>query len=208
LLSFKEGLFWALAWAFLALIGAYILNPICVLIFVVGCLLEAIYCLLWHVSPFRTFVSGAVKTSGAIAAVFAVDPNPSLKYLGCLFLLLFFWEIGGQNIPNDWADFEEDLRMDAKTIPVRWGLPRANLIIMATIMLTLCMNALIFYFSKTRFELIFIILSFISGCYLLLLPAIRLYKAKERSRALALFNQASYYPLVLLMAVVIRLWIQ
>ena len=65
LLTFKEGLSWAMSWAFLALIGAFILNPVCVLIFVGGCALEAAYCLLWRVSPFRTFVSGAVKTSGA-----------------------------------------------------------------------------------------------------------------------------------------------
>ena len=66
-----------MSWTILALIGAFILNPVCVLIFAGGCALEAIYCLLWRVSPFRTFVSGAVKTSGAVAAVFAVDPDPS-----------------------------------------------------------------------------------------------------------------------------------
>ena len=208
LLSFKEGLFWALAWALLALVGAYLLNPVCVLIFLGGCTLETIYCLLWRISPFRTFVSGAVKTSGAIAAVFAVDPTPSIMYLICLFLLLFFWEIGGQNIPNDWADFEEDRRMNAKTIPVRWGLQRANVIIMQTIILTLCMNAVIFYFSRVRFEFIYIILSLIVGCYLLLLPALKLYKTKDRAYAMPLFNNASYYPLALLVVVVLKLLIE
>ncbi len=105
-LGFKEGVFWSVAWSLVALVGALILNPICVLIFVGGVALETIYCLLWRVSPFRTFISGAVKTSGALAAVFAVDPNPSGTYLVVLFLLLFFWEIGGQNISNDWADHE------------------------------------------------------------------------------------------------------
>ena len=89
LLSFKQGLIWSLAWGLVALIGAYILNPVCVLIFLTGCSLEAVYCLLWRISPYRTIVSGAVKTSGAIAAVFAVDPNPSAGYLVVLFLLLF-----------------------------------------------------------------------------------------------------------------------
>ena len=41
LLSFKEGLVWALVWGLVALIGAYILNPVCVLIFLAGCTLEA-----------------------------------------------------------------------------------------------------------------------------------------------------------------------
>jgi 4-hydroxybenzoate polyprenyltransferase len=207
LLSLKEGLLWALAWGFLALIGAYILNPVCVLIFLGGCMLEAIYCLLWRVSPFRTFVSGAVKTSGALAAVFAVDPQPAFQYLVVLFLLLFFWEIGGQNVPNDWVDCEEDRRMKAKTIPVKWGLQPANIIILTTIMLTLAMNILIFNVSQVHFGIIWVILSLAAGCYLLLIPALRLSRTKARSDALVLFNKASYYPLTLMVIVVAKLLI-
>ena len=66
-------------------------------------------------------MSGAVKTAGGLAAVFAVDPHPSPAFLVLLFLWLFFWEIGGQNIPNDWIDMEEDRMVQAKTIPVRVG---------------------------------------------------------------------------------------
>jgi 4-hydroxybenzoate polyprenyltransferase len=205
LLSFKEGLLWALAWAILALIGAYILNPVCVLIFLSGCALEIFYCLLWRVSPFRTFVSGAVKTSGAVAAVFAVDPNPAATYLTLLFLLLFFWEIGGQNIPNDWADFDEDRRMNAKTIPIRWGLQVSIGIVLGTIMLTLCINVLIFYSSLATYGIIFVILTLVVGCCLLLLPALKLLKTPERSQAMALFNKASYYPLALLMVVIVKI---
>ena len=207
LLSFKEGIFWVMAWALVALIGAYLLNPVCVLIFLGGCILEIVYCLLWRVSPFRTFVSGAVKTSGAIAAVFAVDANPAPLYLICLFLMLFFWEIGGQNIPNDWGDIEDDRRMNAKTIPVRWGLRRAKMIIMLTIILTLGLNAVIFYFAGTGFEFAFIVFALMVGCYLLLFPAIKLYQIKDRDHAMALFNKASYYPLALLVVVVIKLLI-
>jgi 4-hydroxybenzoate polyprenyltransferase len=204
-LSFKEGFFWAVAWSLLALIGALILNPVCVLIFVGGCTLETIYCLLWRISPFRTFVSGAVKTSGAIAAVFAVDPNPSGMYLFILFLLLFFWEIGGQNVPNDWSDFDEDRVMNAKTIPIRWGLQIANGIILATIILALGMSAIIFYLCQVEYGLIFVILSLVVGGYLLLLPALKLNKTRKRSHAMALFNKASYYPLALLIIVLIKI---
>ena len=205
-LSFKEGVFWSLAWSLMALIGAFILNPICVLIFVGGCALETIYCLLWRVSPFRTFISGAVKTSGAIAAVFAVDPSPSGIYLIMLFLLLFFWEIGGQNIPNDWSDYYEDRQMDAKTIPIRWGLSIANRIILITIALSLGMSAVIFYFSRADYGFIFVVLSLAVGGYLLLLPALKLNDSRKRSDALALFNKASYYPLALLGIVIIKIF--
>jgi 4-hydroxybenzoate polyprenyltransferase len=204
-LTFKEGVFWAMVWSLLALIGALILNPVCVLIFAGGCALETIYCLLWRVSPFRTFVSGTVKTSGAIAAVFAVDPSPSGMYLIFLFLLLFFWEIGGQNIPNDWSDYDEDRQMNAKTIPIRWGLPIANSLILITIIFTLGMSAIIFYFSQIDYGSIFVVLSLASGGYLLLLPALKLNKTRKRSHAMALFNKASYYPLVLLVIVLVKI---
>jgi len=204
-LTFKEGVFWAMAWSLLALIGALILNPVCVLIFVGGCALETIYCLLWRVSPFRTFVSGAVKTSGAIAAVFAVDPSPSGMYLIFLFSLLFFWEIGGQNIPNDWSDYDEDRQMNAKTIPIRWGLPIAYRIIVITIILTLGMSAIIFYFCQVDYGFIFVFLSLAVGGYLLLLPALKLNKTRQRSHAMALFNKASYYPLALLAIVLFKI---
>jgi 4-hydroxybenzoate polyprenyltransferase len=205
LLTFKEGLSWAMSWAFLALIGAFILNPVCVLIFVGGCALEAAYCLLWRVSPFRTFVSGAVKTSGAVAAVFAVDPEPSGMYLICLFLMLFFWEIGGQNIPNDWSDAAEDRQLNAKTIPIQWGLQVANGLILGTLILTLGLSAIVFYFPPAAYATAFIILSLAVGCYLLLLPALKLTKTRERSHAMVLFNKASYYPLALLLLVLIKI---
>jgi 4-hydroxybenzoate polyprenyltransferase len=208
LLTFRQGVLWSATWSLLALIGALILNPVCVLIFVGGCALETIYCLLWRVSPFRTFVSGAVKTSGAIAAVFAVDPNPSGLYLIGLFLLLFFWEIGGQNIPNDWSDYDEDRQMNAKTIPIRWGLAVANGIILATIGLTLGMSVIVFYSSRVNYGLIFVVLSLAVGGYLLLLPALKLNKSRQQSLAMALFNKASYYPLALLMIVLAKIVVQ
>ncbi len=206
-LSFREGVFWSAAWSLLALIGALILNPICVVIFVGGCALETVYCLLWRVSPFRTFISGAVKTSGALAAVFAVDPNPSGPYLVVLFLLLFFWEIGGQNIPNDWADHEEDSRMRAKTIPIRWGLPVANQLILITIILTLGMSMIVFSYSRSDYGIFYNVLALATGGYLLLLPALKLNKTRDRADAMALFNRASYYPLALLGIVLVKIFI-
>lgn len=207
LLSFKQGMYWALAWGLAAIIGAYILNPVCVLIFLAGCTLEAIYCMLWRVSPFRTVVSGTVKTSGAIAAVFAVDPNPSGAYLILLFLLLFFWEIGGQNIPNDWVDIEGDKQFKALTIPVCYGLQASRVIVLVTLVLALGLNLVVFYYSQVDFLIIYVIISFTVGGYLLLLPAVKLSQTLRVSDAMALFNKASYYPPALLVIVLIRLMI-
>ncbi len=207
LLSLKEGLLWSIAWALLALIGAYLLNPVCVLIFVGGCILETVYCLMWNVSPSRTLLSGIVKAAGPIAAVFAVDPNPSVSYMLVLFFLIFFWEIGGQNVPNDWSDIEEDRQFRAKTVPIRCGLEQANIIIFGSIILTVVLSGILLILSPINFELLFIIAFAFVGFYFLLLPTIKLYRTEESSHAMILFNKASYYPLALLVVVVTKLMI-
>ena len=207
LLSFKEGLLWSSAWALLALIGAYLLNPVCVLIFICGSILEIIYCLMWNISPSRTIISGVVKTAGPIAAVFAVDPNPSMSYLIVLFLLMFFWEIGGQNVPNDWSDIGEDTRFQAQTVPIRLGLEQANVIIFGSIILTIILSGILLVLSNVAFELPFILAFSFVGLSFLLLPTIGLYRSEESSYAMILFNKASYYPLALLVVVVIKLLI-
>jgi 4-hydroxybenzoate polyprenyltransferase len=205
LLSFREGLFWALGWAAVALVGAYILNPICVLIFLAGCVLEAVYCLMLRISPFRTIISGGVKTSGAVAAVFAVDPNPSLLYVVALFFWLFFWEIGGQNIPADWADIEEDRQLRAQTIPVRFGSQGASAIVLWTICIALVLNLVMIQFSGVEPKLPLAIASLIAGGVLLLPPTFQLYRTAERRWAMALFNRASYYPVVMLVLIVVKI---
>jgi 4-hydroxybenzoate polyprenyltransferase len=205
ILSLREGILWVSAWAILALFGAYLLNPVCSLIFITGCALETIYCLMWRTSHLRTIVSGAVKTSGGVAAVFAVDPNPSPFFVIMLFLWLFFWEIGGQNIPADWTDVEEDRSVEAKTIPVRFGPEWANAIILSCLVLAIATNVVLVRSASSRFELPYVAAFFLAGFYLLLIPAYRLYKTKKRLHAQALFNRASYYPLALLLVVMVKL---
>lgn len=202
LLSFSEGLTWALGWSAVAMIGAYLLNPVCVIIFMAGCALETVYCLMHRISPFRTIISGGVKTSGAVAAVFAVDPNPSLIYVIILFIWLFLWEIGGQNIPADWADIEEDRRLGAQTVPVRVGPHNAATLAFFTIAMALLINPVLIGVSTIGFQPIFAMASFIAGASLMLPPVLQLYHSKKRHHAMILFNRASYYPLVMLIAVV------
>jgi len=204
-LSVKEGFAWAAAWSALAVVGAFLLNPVCVLIFLAGCSLEIIYCLMWKISPFRSLVSGVVKTCGALAAVFAVEPNPSLSFLLVLFLWLFVWEIGGQNIPNDWAEIEEDTRLQARTILVRYGAEKASAIILGSLVFAVGLNLLLLGVSIPRFALPSLAASFVIGLVLLVLPAYRLYRTRERQDALTLFRKASYYPPACLILVTIRI---
>jgi len=205
ILSLKEGFVWVLAWSVLATAGAYLLNPVCVYIFLAGCILEIVYCRMWKVSPFRTIINGMVKTCGAIAAVFAVDPSPSPLFLVALFLWILFWEIGGQNIPNDWTDLQEDRYFHAQTIPVRFGLQRAGIIIVVSLILCLFMNLVLFLVSPLEFGSLYFIAVMLINFYLLLLPALRLNETKTRTQVMALFNKASYFPLATFGLVLIKL---
>jgi 4-hydroxybenzoate polyprenyltransferase len=205
LLSFKEGLLWATAWATVALVGAYLLNPVCGLIFIAGAILETVYCLMLEVSHLRTLFSGVVKTLGGVAAVFAVNPNPSPLFLVLLFLWIFFWEIGGQNVPADWHDLEEDRRWHAKTFPVRYGAEGSCKIILGSLILSVVLLLPLQGVSPLKFSWFFRFLSLGAGLVLLITPALRLCQTKERSRATVLFNYASNYPLVILLLTVFAL---
>ena len=206
-LSIKEGLLWTAAWSVVALIGALLLNPVCVLIFLAGCGLEIVYCLMWEITPFRNLVSGVVKTCGPMAGVFAVDRDPSLYFLVLLFLWLFFWEIGGQNIPNDWAEIEEDQKLRARTMLVRYGAAIASSVVLGSLVLSVGLNLWILGVSAAGLTLPYLAAGWVVGLVLLLLPAYRLYKTRERQDALTLFKKASYYPLACLILVTIRILI-
>jgi len=203
MLTLRESYIWVFLWTGLAAMGAYILNPVCLLIFLCAFLLETVYCLLWKVTCMKTFVSGAVKSAGSLAAVFAVDPHPSLTFVTVLFFWFFFWEIGGQNVPNDWADVEEDLRLKARTIPVCAGSAGAKRIIISTIILSILLS--LFLVSLSPFNSNALIMGgwLLIGIYFLIIPALKLYRTENRDDALALFNRSSYYHFALLVVTAI-----
>lgn len=198
LLTLREGAVWAGGWAAVALVGAWLLNPMCVAVFLTGVALEVIYCVLWRISPWRAAVSGMVKNSGAVAALFAVDPSPSLYFTITLFLCLFFWEIGGQNIPADWTDLEMDRFYKAQTIPVRLGPRKSARLALAS--LSIAVIAAVALFAQARPDMRWIVAAVVllTGMVLLIAPACRLVQTGSREAAMALFNKASCFPPTLL----------
>jgi len=204
-LSIPQALIWTVGWSALALMGAYWLNPVCVYIFLGGCLLEAAYCLLWRTTPLRALINGIVKSLGSIAAVYAVNPAPAPLFVAVLFGWIFFWEIGGQNIPNDWTDIDEDRSVNAKTIPVKFGPRRAVMLSVACLVLAFFLTPLLLMASALHVELFSLLAGAGLGAWLMLLPAWRLVEKADRQRAMALFNRASYFPLSLLILVLLRM---
>ena len=204
-LSMPEAIAWAGGWAVLSLFAAYLLNPVCSLVLLIGCVLEAVYCLMLRVSHLRTLLSGIVKTLGGLAAVFAVDASPEPGLLLLIFFWLFFWEIGGQNVPADWHDIEEDRVMRARTVPVYFGHKTASTIVLVTLSISLALSVVLFRTVPLRLPLPFYTAAVIIGFYLLIIPAFRLFRNRDRDAAAALFNRASWYPLALLIVVLVAL---
>jgi 4-hydroxybenzoate polyprenyltransferase len=205
LLSLPAAISWAGFWALVSLTCAWLLNPVCALILVTGCVLESLYCLLLRVSQLRVLVSGVVKTLGGLAAVFAVDPEPDPFFLLLLFAWLFFWEIGGQNVPADWHDLEEDTALAARTIPVRYGPRVASAIALGSLMASIVFSGLFLGLAPTGLPLPIQAAALIAGVFLLLIPGWRLFQHRRRQEASILFNRASYYPLSLLVLVGVAL---
>jgi 4-hydroxybenzoate polyprenyltransferase len=195
-LSYRSGVLWFVFWYIAALIGSYFLNPAIVVILIGASILEVIYCLLLKVTYLRTLVSGLVKASGPIAAVFVVDMTPSPSFLLLLVTWMFFWEIGGQNVPADWNDTIEDRRVGAKTIPIQFGFQKAGLVIIGTLSISVIASLLLPYISPLPLGIPYLIASALAGYFLLLQPGYQLYEFQKEGRLAArLFDKASYYPL-------------
>ena len=196
IMDLRQGLIWMTAWFLLALAGCWLLNPITALILLAAAALEVIYCLLFKVTYLRTLVSGLVKASGPIAALFAVDGAPSSGVLLAVFAWVFFWEIGGQNIPADWNDTAEDRRVQAKTIVLTFGFQKAGLAAVVALLLSVAVSGLLPLVSPAHLGLLYAVASVLLGYFMLLRPGFALYQAAAEGRLAArLFDYASYYPL-------------
>jgi len=194
-LGLGESLAWTIGWGAVAVIGAWMLNPVCAAIFLGAAILEAVYCRMILMSHLRVFVSGVVKTAGPMAAVFAVEPSPSPSFVLGLFFWIYLWEIGGQNVPADLYDLEEDIRHGAKTVPVRYGKERSAMIVLCSLTLASLLGLLVFLLASPAGNVLILSLALLAvNGWLLLYPAWRLARGLEREQAMALFNKASFYP--------------
>ncbi|MCK6539612.1 MAG: UbiA family prenyltransferase [Anaerolineales bacterium] len=209
ILPYRSGFLWFAVWFILALAGSYLLDPFIVVILLSAAILEVIYVLLLKVTYLRTFVSGLVKSSGPIAAIYVVDPNPDLARLLLVLAWVFVWEIGGQNIPADWNDTVEDQRVHAKTIPLQLGTQSAGVIVLLTLGLTVTISLFLPRVSPLDLGWAFLLASAAAGIVLLIKPGYELYKQQKEGRLAArLFDSASYYPMAQLAIITIYVLIQ
>ena len=195
-LSCKAGWLWFGFWFLVALWGSYSLNLTILLILAAAAMFEFLYCKLFKVTYLRVLVSGLVKSAGPVAAIFVVDHHPEPYLVLLIFAWVFFWEIGGQNIPADWNDTVEDLRVNGKTIPIHFGTQKAGLMVVVALGLTVITSLFLPVISPISLGVPYLLASAMVGFLLLLKPGLRLYKQHQEGRLAArLFDNASYYPL-------------
>ena len=112
--------------------------------------------------------------------------------------------MGGQNIPADWHDVEPDRRLDAKTIPVVFGLKGAGALALAALAGSLVLSLAILRLTPIPFPFSQQMLILGLGVYLLLLPAWGLFQ-EPQTRPRPCFNRASCYPLAVLVVILANL---
>lgn len=206
-LSLGAGIAWFTVWFLIALAGAWWLNPLLLVVVLAAPVLETIYCLLFKVTYWRVLVSGLVKSLGPIAAVLAVIPHPDPGLLALMVAWVFAWEIGGQNIPADWNDVEEDRRVGARTIPLVFGPRVAGTLVLLALIATVALSLLLPRMSPLTLGLPYQAATLLIGFFLLLKPGFALFRSHEGRGAARLFDRASLYPvaqLVLVMVFIFR----
>lgn len=202
-LTLGQAKLWALFWGGIAFIGAWLLNPVCAFILLLGAGLETLYCKLHTVTHLRALINGIVKTLGPMAAVLAVAPAPDFSFMLLLFLWVFLWEIGGQNIPADWHDIELDARQGARTIPVALGPDRAGRLALNCLTASLLVSIPLLTTAPLDMHWLLMILAVAWGWRLTVAPARKLDRTNRREDASLLFNRASWYPAATLAAILV-----
>lgn len=204
ILPYRSGFLWFAIWFAVALAGSYFLNPFIMVILIAAAVLEVVYVILFKVTYLRTFVSGLVKSSGPIAAIYVVDKNPSIPLVLLILAWVFVWEIGGQNIPADWNDTVEDKRVNAKTIPLQLGTQTAGIIVLITLGLTVLISLFLTLASPLNLGWFYRLATAAAGAYFLLKPGFDLYRQQTEGRMAAkLFDNASFYPMAQLVIITV-----
>jgi 4-hydroxybenzoate polyprenyltransferase len=198
-------LIWILSLFTIATIFAYLLNPISAILYIVAIILEILYCRLLMVSPLKVVISGAMVSFGVLAGWFATSNSFNPDAILILFIWIFFWEIGGRNIPNDMLDVEEDKLLNIKTVPLIYGMKFTKIVIFTSAILTSGLSVAIAY--PLGLNRIYIIGAVILSIYFLIIPAIKLFFNSDKlEEARIVFNKGSFYPLFILIALVLSFY--
>jgi 4-hydroxybenzoate polyprenyltransferase len=196
-ITLAVALAWILSLATVSAVAAYLLSPMCLVLFVMAVVHEIVYCGLSSVTWAKTFVSGLMVGLGGLAGWAAVAPLSSAA-VG-LFAFLALWEIAGRNLPNDLADLEADNRTPVRTVATTFG-PRISA--RATLVGAVATIGSIALLPMPRLAVLPAM-----GIALLLMgePAVALVRNPTSKQAGSYFNRASLLPALILPVVILVL---
>lgn len=184
---------WVASLAAIAILGAWMLNPWCVVLFGASVSLEWAYCSLRSRTWTKTLVSGVMVGIGGLAGWVAVA-QISHRAAG-FFVFLAAWEIAGRNIPNDLADLRADSAVGLRTVPTTFGPLVAGRAVAAGSAFTIAsMPAL----GLAPVSLAF---AFVAGVVFMTLPSLPLLTTPTPANAAQYFNRASLLPAVVFLVV-------
>jgi len=191
-LSYPISFTWVLSLALISGFLAYLLNPLCLLLFI-GCVaLEVIYCSLRAISWLKTIVSGMMVGLGGLAGWAAVSPlNIESIYF---FTFLALWEIAGRNLANDLADVDSDSRVGLKTVATIFGNNVSSIAILIGSYLTITTVLILPIAMPAK------ILGLAIGMWSMGIPAIALARMSSSIQAASYFNKASLFPMLILVS--------
>ncbi|MGW3295582.1 UbiA family prenyltransferase [Streptomyces xiamenensis] len=210
-LSYPGAVTWVVTLGGLALVLAAWLHWLCAVLFVVAALLQVVYCALATVTPHKFWLTGACVGVAACAGWFALAPvTAGGGGIDWPRLLLFFcwmaaWEIGGRNLVNDWADVEEDVHLGVRTVPVVYGHRVTARLVLAFLLVTFGCGVALMIAGWSSFRAIGVVGTVLAGCWALLVPGLALHRDPRPETALAVFNRASLYPVLVLVVILLAM---
>lgn len=185
-ISFSIAIIWVVALALISATLAYLLNSLCLVLFISCVCLEILYCAMRSVSWSKTFISGAMVGVGGLAGWAAVAPLTFHAFYYLLFLAS--WEIAGRNLPNDLADIDSDRSVGIKTVATVFGNRSSALATLAGAIVTIILVIALPAPATIRLATVVI------GAWSMGLPAVILARSPSSAQAAAYFNRASLFP--------------
>ncbi len=205
ILSQDAAIAWVVSWGLLALLLAFVLNPLCPVLLLAAIALEMVYCRLLRITHWKTLLSGVMVALGGLAGVYAVTDSPSPLFVALFFLWAFAWEIGGRNIPNDWSDIDEDKELGIRTVPLKYGRLISSHISLALMVLTVVASMLFPLVVPVQHPLLYLVGALASGILLLVLPGLLWVKEQSVESGMRLFNSACFYPIAVCACIIVVL---
>lgn len=204
ILSLKVAVIWVLLLTIISMAFTYAIKPWLAPILIMVAFLIAVYSLLSTVSVFKFLAVASAVVVGAVAGWLAVAPADT-RVFPLFVLWTFLWELGGRNLPNDFGDMGEDAQVGIKTVPVVYGGVISSKIIFVLVVAVITTSA--FMSIALSGSYIVMVCFILIGLYFLLRPALKLLKNPVSAQALYLFNQASIYPVVILLFLLLSIYI-